>query len=167
MQAASTVAAPLELVNVYCFKPPIAPHIAAREAGVRISITRIARALDELAVMADVVIVEGAGGFCVPLSENVDSADLAQYLGLPVILVVGMRLGCLNHALLTAQAIRSRGLFLVGWIANHIDPAMAVIADNIAALAERLAAPLLGEIEFSAIPDARRISLKLDLSPLD
>jgi dethiobiotin synthetase len=163
LRAASNVGAPLALVNPYCFKPPIAPHIAAHKAGVRIDLTHILQAFTQLAAMADVVIVEGVGGFCVPLNNSDDSADLVQCLGLPVILVVGIRLGCLNHALLTAQAIRARGLTLAGWIANRIDPAMAVPEDNIVALAERLAGPLLGEIEFTAAPDPQRIALKLDL----
>ena len=166
LRAASNVDAPLALVNPYCFKPPIAPHIAALQAGVRIDIARIAQAFVQLATRADVVIVEGVGGFCVPLNNSEDSADLVQCLGLPVILVVGMRLGCLNHALLTAHAIRAHGIRLAGWIANRIDPAMAVAADNIAALAERLAAPLLGEIEFAAAPDPQRIASELDLSNL-
>ena len=101
---------------------------------------------------------------CMPLNRDEDTADLAQALGLPVILVVGMRLGCLNHALLTAQAIRARRLRLAGWIANRIDPAMAVADENITALAERLRAPLLGEIEFTVTPDSLRIAAQLDLS---
>jgi dethiobiotin synthetase len=109
------------------------------------------------------VIVEGAGGFCVPLNRDEDSADLAQRLGLPLILVVGLRLGCLNHALLTAQAIRARGLRLAGWVANRIDPKMAAAQDNVAALKLRLHAPLLGEITFSVLPDPNRIAVDLDL----
>jgi len=112
------------------------------------------------------VIVEGAGGFCVPLNGREDAADMARSLGLPVILVVGVRLGCINHALLTAQAIRARGLKLAGWIANRIDPAMRVAGENVSALAERLDAPLLGEIEFTTVPDPRRIAAVLDLSRL-
>ena len=116
--------------------------------------------------MADVVVVEGAGGFCVPLNSSENAADLAYYFGLPVILVVGVRLGCMNHALLTAQAIRARGLKLAGWIANRIDPAMPVAEENVTALAERLAAPLLGEIEFTVAPDPQHLAALLDLSNL-
>ena len=166
LRAASNVEALLGLVNPYCFKPPIAPHIAAQQVGVDIDVTRIGQAFAKLAAMADVVIVEGVGGFCVPLNTSDDGADLAQCLGLPVILVVGMRLGCLNHALLTAHAIRARRIRLAGWIANHIDPAMDVVEDNIAALADRLDAPLLGEIEFSPSPDPQRAASMLDLSKL-
>jgi dethiobiotin synthetase len=163
---ASSIAAPLALINPYCFMPPIAPHIAAEQAGVTIALTRIARAFAQLAASADVVIVEGVGGFCVPLNRHEDAADLARYLRLPVILVVGLRLGCLNHALLTAQAIRARGLELAGWVANRVDPAMAVAEENIRALTERLAAPLVGEIEFTVAPDPARIAALLDLSGL-
>ena len=163
LRAASNVEAPLALVNPYCFEAAIAPHIAAQRAGVSIDIGRIARAFAELSAAADVVIVEGVGGFCVPLSHSEDSADLAQYLRLPVVLVVGVRLGCLNHALLTADAVRCRGLKLAGWIANRIDPEMAAAEENIAALKQRLAAPLLGDIEFTGTPDARRIAAGLNL----
>lgn len=164
--AAGNVPAPRSLVDPYCFEPPIAPHIAAHDAGVEIDLRRIELAYSELTRLADMVIVEGVGGFCVPLNARENTADLAQRLGLPVLLVVGMRLGCLNHALLTAHAIRARGLRLAGWIANRIDPAMAAVEENITTLAERLAAPLLGEIEFTLAPDPQRVAALLDLSNL-
>lgn len=164
--AAGNVPAPRSLVGPYCFEPPIAPHIAAHDAGVEIDLRRIELAYSELTRLADMVIVEGAGGFCVPLNARENTADLAQRLGLPVLLVVGMRLGCLNHALLTAHAIRARGLRLAGWIANRIDPAMAAVEENITTLAGRLAAPLLGEIEFTLAPDPQRVAVLLDLSNL-
>ncbi len=166
LRAASSVNAGLDLVNPYCFAPAIAPHIAAAQAGVTIELKHIAHAYAQLAATADTVVVEGAGGFCVPLNGHEDTADLAQYLGLPVMLVVGVRLGCMNHALLTAHAIRARGLKLAGWIANRIDPAMPVAKENITALAARLAAPLLGEIEFTVTPDPQHIAGLLDLSNL-
>lgn len=166
LRVASSVAAPLALVNPYCFEPAIAPHLAAQQAGAAIDLNVIADAYRQLAAAADVVIVEGVGGFCVPLTRSDDGAGLAQCLGLPVILVVGVRLGCLNHALLTAQAIRARGLRFAGWIANRIDPAMAVAGENVAALGERLAAPLLGEIEFTRAPDPQRIAALLELTTL-
>ena len=166
LRGASSVAAPLALINPYCFRPPIAPHIAAEQAGVTIDLARIAQAFTQLAAAADSVIVEGVGGFCVPLNRNEDAADLARILGLPVILVVGLRLGCLNHALLTAQAIRGRGLELAGWMANRIDPAMPVAAENTRALTERLAAPLVATIEFTPAPDPARIAALIDLSSL-
>lgn len=164
--AAATVPAPRSLVNPYCFAPPIAPHLAAAAAGVKIDLAAILAAHRQLSAAADCTVVEGVGGFCVPLNAREDTADLAQALGLPVILVVGLRLGCLSHALLTAQAIRARGLQLAGWIANRIDPAMAAAADNIAALDARLAAPRLGVIPFSAAPQALAAAAALDLALL-
>lgn len=166
LRAASSVTCSLDLINPYCFAPAIAPHIAAAQAGIEIDLKRVATAYTALAAQADTVIVEGVGGFCVPLTRDEDAADLACGLGLPLILVVGVRLGCLNHAILTAQAIRGRGLQLAGWIANRIDPVMPVAAENIAALASRLAAPLLGEFAFMAAPDPRRLAAQLDLSLL-
>ncbi|MEO8442666.1 MAG: dethiobiotin synthase [Betaproteobacteria bacterium] len=166
LRAASTVGCELERVNPYCFEPAIAPHIAAAQAGVTIDLNQIVRAHALLAVQADRVIVEGVGGFCVPLNRHEDSADLAQVLGLPVILVVGVRLGCLSHAVLTAQAVRARGLRLAGWIANRIHPAMPAARENIAALAERLAAPLLGVVEFMTAPDPRQAAAGFNLSQL-
>ncbi len=167
LRAASTVHCELERVNPYCFEPAIAPHIAAAQADVTIDLDQIVRAHALLAGWADKVIVEGVGGFCVPLNRHEDGADLAQALGLPVILVVGVRLGCLNHAVLTAQAVRARGLRLAGWIANRIDSAMPAAHENITALAERLAAPFLGTVEFMAAPDPRRVAAQLDLSTLE
>ncbi len=146
IRAASNLALPPEIVNPYCFKAAIAPHIAAAEEGVTIDFAPIAAACEHARQLADLLIVEGVGGFRVPLGVDRDSADLAVALGLPVILVVGLRLGCINHALLTAEAIATRGLTLAGWVANRIDPAMPRQEENIAALAARLGAPLLGSV---------------------
>ena len=142
--AASTIALPPEVVNPYCFRAAVAPHIAAAEEGRAIDFTVIAEAVAAARRQADFVVVEGVGGFRVPLGVDRDSADLAVTLGLPVILVVGLRLGCINHALLSAEAIAARGLTIAGWVANTVDRDMARREENIAALAERLAAPLLG-----------------------
>lgn len=150
--AASGVEAPRELVNPYLYAPAIAPHIAAVEAGRPIDLERIAQSFAALRPLADAIVVEGVGGFCVPLGPQVDAADLAQRLALPVILVVGMRLGCINHALLSAQAIAARGLTLAGWVANRIDPQMARFDENLASLEARLAAPLLGVIPANSSP---------------
>lgn len=163
LHAASNILASFAQVNPYSFIHPVAPHIAARNAGVRIDFSRILAFYHELSARADVVIVEGIGGFKVPLNERQDSADLAQQLGLPVILVVGMRLGCLNHALLTAGAIESCGLKLAGWVANVLDADMPALRDNIAALEQRLAAPLLGVVEYQAQPDARVAAAQLNI----
>lgn len=158
LRVAANVDAAQALVNPYRFEPAIAPHIAAAQSGVTIQLDIIARACDALQAQADVVIVEGAGGFRVPLNDHQDMADLARRLSLPVILVVGMRLGCINHALLSAEAIRHAGLPLAGWVANRIDPAMAQFDANLATLQQRLNAPLLGvvpwldKLDFSALP---------------
>lgn len=144
LMQASNVAADVADVNPYAFAEPIAPHIAARQTGVNIDLSVIAAAFTRLAAMADVVVVEGAGGWRVPLNENEDMADLAQRLGLPVVLVVGLRLGCLNHAVLTADSIIARQVSWAGWIGNHIDPAMAQQAANLDALHMRLPGPCLG-----------------------
>jgi dethiobiotin synthetase len=143
LQAVNVMAAVRD-VNPYAFAEPIAPHIAAQRAGVRIELDVIAAAYARLAASADVVVVEGAGGWRVPLNECDDMADLAQRLGLPVVLVVGLRLGCLNHALLTAESIAQRKLPWAGWVGNHVDPSMACPVENLAALQARLPRPCLG-----------------------
>ncbi len=158
LRAAGNVQAAPEWLNPYLFREAIAPHIAAEHKGVRIEIPRIRAAYDELAAQADVVLVEGVGGLLVPLSEHKDAADLAVALDLPLILVVGMRLGCINHALLTVEAIAARGLKLAGWVANRVDPEMAAYEENLAALARRIAAPLLAEMPCLALPDPARMA---------
>jgi dethiobiotin synthetase len=164
--AAGNVRASREHINPYCFEPPIAPHVAARLAGVEIELTRMRSAYDALAAQADRVIVEGAGGFCIPLNARETSVDLAQHLGLPLILVVGMRLGCLNHALLTVQAITASGLRLAGWVANHMDAHMAHATDNVDALAERIAAPCIARIAHGVHSQLARITAQLDIALL-
>jgi dethiobiotin synthetase len=166
LRAAGNVAVSYELSNPYCFLPAIAPHIAAQRAGVIIDFSVIAKSYQELAAQADVVIVEGAGGLLVPLNAQQDSADLVQELGLPVILVVGMRLGCLNHALLTVEAITARGLTLAGWVANVVEADMVALEENIAALQQRISAPLLGVVPYLTQPDARVAARRLDLDRL-
>ncbi len=151
---ASNVRAPIDLVNPYCFEPAIAPHLAAQQAGTSISLTRIRECYESLAGLADRVVVEGAGGLLVPLGPGEDFGDLVRLLDLSVVLVVGMRLGCLNHALLTAEAIRSRGVPFAGWVANRIDPAMPFFEENLEALRQRLPAPLIGVVPFA--PDEER-----------
>ncbi len=164
--AASNVGAPRNTINPYCFEPAIAPHIAAGLERTEIRIAHVCDCYRQLSAGADVVVVEGAGGFCVPLNDHDTSADLAQRLGLAMVLVVGMRLGCLNHALLTAAAIRERGLTLAGWVANHVDPALPHAAANVAALQARLAAPLIARLEFCDAPDAAATALRFDVDTL-
>ena len=160
--AAGNVAAPRELVNPYCFAPPIAPHIAARQAGVTIALDRVEQSFRALAAQAEFVVVEGVGGFHVPLGPGTDTTQLAARLALPVVLVVGMRLGCLNHALLTARAVADSGLKLAGWIANHVDPQMAAADDNVRALEERIVAPRIARILFAQQPDSQALAAALD-----
>ena len=161
LHLASGVKLQVEDLNCYLLSEPIAPHIAAANEDIDIDLDVIRQRFDQLAELADVVLVEGVGGFIVPLGDSINTADLAQDLDLPVILVVGMRLGCLNHALLTQEAILARGLTLAGWVANQIDPHMAELDANIEALEERIRAPLLGVIEWQKQPDAESISLDL------
>ena len=150
--AAGNVDAPLADRNPFAFVPAIAPHLAAAEAGVRIDCAVISAAHDRLASHSDVVVVVGAGGVLAPVDATHDMLDIAAQLRLPVLLVVGMRLGCLNHALLSAAAIRSRGLRLSGWVANCVDPAMSAMQANVDDLALRLPAPLVAEIAWGASP---------------
>jgi dethiobiotin synthetase len=152
LAAASNIRAAHGAANPYCLRLPAAPHIAARDEGVSIELGEIERAYSALQADADCVVVEGVGGFRVPLGSTTDTADLAQALGLPLVLVVGLRLGCINHALLTVEAIATRGLRLAGWVANRIDPQMAKVDENVASLRERIAAPLLGDVPFLPHP---------------
>jgi dethiobiotin synthetase len=148
--AASSPTPPYALSNPFALPLAIAPHIAARDAGVEIAIGPIVAAYRELAATADRIVVEGVGGWSVPLSDTLMQADLVRALDLPVVLVVGLRLGCINHALLTARAILADGCALSGWIANRIDPAMSHADLNIETLRTRIAAPLLGVIAHGA-----------------
>jgi len=161
LRAASSIALPREAINVYAFEQPIAPHLAAANEGLRMDLGVIERRFVDLAARADAVIVEGAGGWLVPLNATETFADLALRLRLPVVLVVGMRLGCLNHALLTAEAIVARGLRMAGWVANHVDPAMACPEENVRSLQQRLSCPLLGRIPFQETCDATSVALDL------
>lgn len=170
LRAASTVRVNAALDNPFLLPDPVSPHIAAQRAGVQITVAQLVGAFQQLCQHADAVVVEGAGGFLVPLSDTENGADLARALNLPVILVVGLRLGCLNHALLTAQAIAASGLTLAGWVANHVDPAMLAQADNIAYLRHQLAthygAPLLASVPYQPNTAANTIQISLP-RPLD
>lgn len=167
LRAASTVLATLGQINPYSFVRPVAPHIAAQHAGISINLDRILESYKELSSQAEVVIVEGAGGFMVPLNDHQDSADLAFTLAIPVILVVGMRLGCLNHALLSQRAINDSGLRCAGWVANILHKDMPALDENIAALQQRIKAPLLGVVAHQTHPDAHEISKQLDIQLLN
>ncbi|RXZ31095.1 dethiobiotin synthase [Oxalobacteraceae bacterium CAVE-383] len=167
LAAHSNFRAPPELANPYLFRQPIAPHIAAALEGRSIEIPHILDCYRRLAGMADAVVVEGVGGFRVPFDARHDSADLARQLGLPVIMVVGLRLGCISQALLSAEAIAARGLRLAGWVANHAGAAEMPFADeNCATLIDRLDAPLLGRVPHLAPAQAASALPYLDFSSL-
>lgn len=152
LQRAGNVDAPAADRNPYAFADPVAPHLAAAAAGQAIELSRIVAAFERLRTQADAVVVEGAGGVLVPLDARADMLDVAAALHLPVLLVVGMRLGCLNHALLSALAIERRGLALGGWVANHLPPPMAFATANIETLALRLGMRPLAIVEAGATP---------------
>lgn len=153
LQAESSVRHPYAVVNPWLFEPAIAPHLAAAEAGVAIDTARIVAAHARIRAGADVVLAEGAGGFLVPLDRTRSFADLPALLGMEVLLVVGLRLGCLNHALLTAEAVDRRGLRFAAWVGNAIDPDFARRDENVATLSARLPAPCLGIVPWMARPD--------------
>ena len=153
-------------VNPYLFKLPAAPHIAAQREDQEIDLEVILMSYQRLTEIAEAIIVEGVGGFRVPLNAEVDSADMAQQLNLPVILVVGMRLGCINQALLSAEAIAARGLPLAGWVANCAQKEMAFLQENCQALSERLNAPMLGCIPYLEKPEPGNAAPYLDLTVL-
>ncbi len=153
-------AIPWSSVNPYAFEPAIAPHIAAEQAGVKIRFSVIESALAELRRHGDVVI-EGAGGFRVPLGPDGDIAALCQALAVPVILVVGMRLGCINHALLTVESILVRNLPLAGWVANRVDPHMPVFESNLALLQAQIPAPCLGIVPFQPVLGIEAVQLDM------
>ena len=157
--AQSTVPLPYTQINPYAFAPAIAPHIAAQEAGVELSVAGLYRAAQViLQEQADFILIEGAGGWRVPISATEFLSDFAIALQLPVILVVGVKLGCINHALLTAQAIINDGLELAGWVANVIDPNCARLAENLATLQQLMPAPCLAEVPHLSTPSAEYVA---------
>lgn len=166
LQAQGSSDAPYPLINPYAFAPPIAPQLAADRAGVAIAPGPIADAYRTLAAAADRVVVEGMGGWRVPLGPRLWLGDLARALELPVILVVGLKLGCLNHALLSAESIRAQGHRLAGWIGNGIDPALSARDENIATLAALIEAPCLGVVPWLHQPTAATLAGMLRLESL-
>lgn len=164
--AAGNVHLPAHITTPYMLREPAAPHIAAALEGVTIAPVPIIAAYAEIAAASDAVVVEGVGGFRVPFSEGFDSADMAVQLNLPVILVVGLRLGCINHALLTVEALVERDLVLAGWIANQIDPDMRFVDENIDALARHIPAPLLGRVPYLDQPTVQDAAAFIDLAGL-
>ena len=170
LDAAANVLLPPEIRTPFMLREPAAPHIAAALDNVVLDMTRIVDAHGAALQMADVVVVEGVGGFRVPLTDAHDTADLAFAVNLPVVLVVGMRLGCISHALLTAEAIAARGLTIAGWVANRVDPSMLFPDENIAALRDRLdrqyGAPLLGIVPHLSPASADIAATHLDTNRL-
>lgn len=168
LMAESSIELTYAEVNPLAFAPAIAPHLAAREAGVVLSVQSLLPPMRHvLSAGADFTVIEGAGGWRVPLAGQETLSDLAQALGLPVILVVGVRLGCISHALLTAEAIRQDGLQLAGWVANIIDPHTSRLEENLATLAERLPAPCLGRVPRLKAATAQAVAEYLQLDLLD
>ncbi|WP_236236977.1 dethiobiotin synthase [Pseudomonas faucium] len=164
----STLKLAYEAVNPFAFEPAIAPHVAAREAGVALEVPELLKAMRHVLDQgADFTLVEGAGGWRVPLSDHANLSDLAVALKLPVILVVGVRLGCINHALLSAEAIARDGLQLAGWVANIIEPRTSRLEENLASLAERLPAPCLGRVPRLKVASADAVAEHLQLDLLD
>ncbi|THC43711.1 dethiobiotin synthase [Massilia sp. Mn16-1_5] len=166
LAGAGNVHLPQNITTPFMLREPCAPHIAASLEGVSIDPVPIIAAYAEILAASDAVVVEGVGGFRVPFSDTFDSADLAAQLNLPVILVVGMRLGCISHALLTVEAIVARGLVLAGWVANTADPDMRFFDENIEALEARIPAPLLGVVPRLEDPTAANAARFIDLAGL-
>ncbi len=161
LAAAGNVDAPRAERNRYAFAEPVAPHLAAQRSGARIELDAILEAYQRLAARADAVVVEGAGGTLVPIDDRFDVLDIARKLELPVLLVVGIRLGCLNHARLSTLAIRARGLRLVGWVASRIDATMPLADDNVAWLARELPVPCIVELRAASPPPLTRAALAM------
>lgn len=145
MIAESNVSLPYSIINPYAFEPAIAPHIAAARVNTEVSVTTIKQQFEQIKTEADAVVVEGAGGWLVPLNESETMADLAVALDLPVVLVVAIKLGCINHALLSIESIQQRGLRIAGWVANHLDE-QSESADIINTLKQHISAPCLGVV---------------------
>jgi dethiobiotin synthetase len=164
LQQAANTSFSYELCNPYCFEPAIAPHLAAKNAGVRIDPAVILQAYEQLLQQADITVVEGVGGWLVPVNDKQTVADLVAAMGMPVILVVGMRLGCMNHALLAAENIKNRGVPLLGWVANVMDPNMSHLDENIESIAQHIHAPLLDTIEFINNHNADKPSQQLNIN---
>jgi len=165
LQAQASIGLPYETINPFVFEPAIAPHIAAQYEGKPIDIVTIVEHFREINKQVDEVIVEGVGGWQVPLNENETLADLAKTLGLPVIMVVGLHLGCINHALLTAEAIRNGGCEMAGWIANTLEVKMMEQEAVVATLERRLEAPLLGVVPYMHEFSVAEIAAALTLPP--
>lgn len=165
LQAASQPRPAYDDINPYALEAATAPQLAARAMGVRMDPARIGSAHDLLLAQADVVVVEGVGGWAAPLDDGLDQAALVAMLDLPVVLVVGLRLGCLSHARLTARAVEADGRSLVGWIGSSVDPDFAERDDYVELLRAALPAPCLGVLPHAASPDPQAMAQWLSLPP--
>jgi dethiobiotin synthetase len=163
LQEASDPRPAYDDINPYALPLPLAPELAAADAGVTVELPTLVDAYRRLAAQADAVVVEGVGGWAAPISATLDQLDVVRALQLPVVMVVGLRLGCINHARLTARAIAADGATLLGWIANDIDPGMARSDDNFAILQRVLPVPCWGRLPFVASPDPRAMTAALRL----
>ena len=161
LAAAGNVEAALADRNPFAIAEPVAPHLGAAREGIVLDLDVIVAAYARLGTSADVVVVEGAGGALVPLDERHDMLDIARRLRLPVLLVVGMRLGCLNHARMSALAIRGRGLAFAGWVASRVDPGMVLADENVAWLARELPAPKIADLRSDPAPPLDRAALRM------
>lgn len=163
LQAASEPRPAYDDINPYALRAPVAPELALRDDGVELSLAPLVEAYGRLAAQAERVVVEGVGGWMAPLSDTLDQLDLVHALRLPVVLVVGLRLGCINHARLTVAALAADGVEVAGWVANGLDPAMERVDDNFAILQRRLPAPCWGRLPHSAAPDPAALARHLRL----
>ena len=161
--AASNIDLPYDLINPYTFKDPIAPHIAAQQSGASIELTKVTECYNQIAQQVDAAVVEGVGGWTVPIDDNHRMDDLAFELGLPVIIVVGIRLGCINHTLLTYEAILAKGLKVAGWVANYISPDDLCLQEQTQSIKDRVDAPLLGEVPYSAAINHEYVAQHLEI----
>jgi dethiobiotin synthetase len=166
LRAQGSIEADYDLVNPYAFEPPIAPHIAAGQIGSEVELALIRNAAMALSAQCDFLVIEGVGGWRVPLGPALFVSDLPLALGLPVLMVCGLKLGCINHTLLTADSIRATGNHLIGWVANQVDPDTQALQENLATLAALINAPCLGVIPWLTSPDPRRIAEQLAVDVL-
>jgi dethiobiotin synthetase len=160
LKRASNVAAPQTFVNPFAFERPVAPHLAARAAGSSITLESLVRPALQLGEFSDVVVIEGAGGWRVPINDEETLADLANALDASVVLVVGLKLGCLNHAILASEAIKFDGLSLAGWVANSLYPGMELLEENIASLKARIPGPFLGHVPYLMPPTPEDVRIE-------
>ncbi|MGL4456574.1 MAG: dethiobiotin synthase [Plesiomonas sp.] len=166
LQSSASVAVPYELVNPIALREPISPHLAAKLDGIDIDFMHLSKGVTTLESQAELVLVEGCGGWRVPVTDKQSLSEWVVGEKMPVILVVGIKLGCLNHAILTAESIANDGVELVGWVANRVNPCLTHYAELIQTLRARMPAPQLGEIPYISRPEKQQLGKYMDLTPL-